>query len=238
MNEFAGSVKEYAAGGVGIVSLTAGGTGYATDRGYPAGLSTASVIFSGGGGHGATGVAYVNVSSGAIRALEITDPGKGYSGTVNVEIRGGHAAGVSTSQATACYAWGTTQVAPSEYFGFEFGNHDNVGRALGAFTYFNRLGSLMGGGYSNLTYSGFGWSAEDTYNYTSEFSFIHKEWYEEFFQLQMDYHQNQFKLKTARFGKLVLFNNGEVHYSGYGGHGQAWRQCHQSQNWICQMWLQ
>ena len=28
------------AGGVGIVSLTAGGIGYATDRGYPAGLST------------------------------------------------------------------------------------------------------------------------------------------------------------------------------------------------------
>ena len=86
MNEFAGSIKEYAAGGVGIVSLTAGGTGYTTDRGYPAGLSTASVIFSGGGGHGATGVAYVNVSTGVIRALEITDPGRGYSGSVSVEL--------------------------------------------------------------------------------------------------------------------------------------------------------
>lgn len=222
MNEFAGDVKEYAAGGVGIVSLTAGGSGYATDRGYPAGLSTASVIFSGGGGHGATGVAYVNVSTGAIRALEIKDPGKGYSGTVSVEIRGGHAAGVSTSQATAtAYAWGTTPVAPSEYFN-RFGNHDNVGRAIGAFTYFNRLGSLMGGGYSNATYSGFGWSGENTYNYTSEFSFIHKEWYEGVLPTPDGLPPKPIQIEDlGENGSLVLFNNGEVHYCGYNGHGQA-----------------
>lgn len=221
MNEFAGSIKEYAAGGVGIVSLTAGGTGYATDRGYPAGLSTASVIFSGGGGHGATGVAYVNVSTGVIRALEITDPGRGYSGSVSVEIRGGHAAGVSTSQATAtAYAWGTTPVAPSEYFN-RFGNFDTTGAAYGQFSYFNRLGSMMSGGYSSETY-GMGTSAEGNYNYTSEQSFVHKEWYEGVLPTPDGLPPKPIQCEDfGVYGKFVLFNNGEIHYMGYNGHGQA-----------------
>ena len=54
----------------------------------PAGLSTATVTFSGGSGTGASAVAYVS-AAGTIFGIDITNPGRGYTNPVSVTITGG-----------------------------------------------------------------------------------------------------------------------------------------------------
>ena len=78
----------------------------------------------------------------------------------------------------------------------------------------------MSGGYSSETY-GMGTSAEGNYNYTSEQSFVHKEWYEGVLPTPDGLPPKPIQCEDfGVYGKFVLFNNGEVHYMGYNGHGQ------------------
>lgn len=67
-----------ASGGVGEVSVTAGGTGYTSD---------VAVSFSGGGGSGAQAIVST-ATNGVIVAITVTNPGSGYTSPPTVAIAG------------------------------------------------------------------------------------------------------------------------------------------------------
>ena len=216
-NEYGGDDRGYAAGGVGIVTLTSGGSGYSTQIGYPAGLSTATVAFSGGGGAGASGVAYVN-ANGTIRAIEITDPGQGYSGAVTVSVTGGHDVGGGTNATATAYAYPDKR-APGDYQ-----NIWKTDDGSASFQYVNRRYGLMAGGYSDGVNTYFGHSGGPTggANAIHECSFIHNDWMEGLLPTPDGLPPKVVQVcQFYQYGMLVLFNNGEVHYAGYNAHGQA-----------------
>jgi hypothetical protein len=88
------AVPVVAAGSVTAITVTNGGTGYAT---------APTVAITGGGGSGATAVA--TVVSGVVTAITVTDDGAGYTTAPTVAIRGGGGSGAS---ATATIAAGVT----------------------------------------------------------------------------------------------------------------------------------
>ena len=75
------------AGGVGSVSLTAGGSGY---------TSVPTVSFTGGGGTGAAATATIN-GSGTVTKLTLTAPGSGYTSTPTITFTGGSGTGATAT---------------------------------------------------------------------------------------------------------------------------------------------
>ena len=69
--------------GVGIVAITDGGSGY---------TSAPSIMFTGGGGSGAAGIATIN-SAGVVTGVIITNPGSGYTSTPTVTFTSGGGSG-------------------------------------------------------------------------------------------------------------------------------------------------
>ena len=69
-------VFEYDVSGIPSISVTAGGSGY----------TSAIVNITGGGGYGAK--AKATITSGAVSAIEVTDPGRGYTSQPTVAITG------------------------------------------------------------------------------------------------------------------------------------------------------
>lgn len=77
-------------GGVGLVRLNAGGSGYTSEP---------AVVFSGGGGQDAA--ATVTVVNGALSEIVVTNPGTGYTSAPTVTISGGGGTG-ATAVADVC----------------------------------------------------------------------------------------------------------------------------------------
>jgi hypothetical protein len=73
------------------VYIIAGGSGY---------TSAPAVSFSGGGGSGAAGTAYV--VNGAVRAVVITNPGAGYTSAPSMTLTGGGGSGANWTVLTEC----------------------------------------------------------------------------------------------------------------------------------------
>jgi hypothetical protein len=206
-------------GGVGIVSLTSGGSGYTTTRGYPAGLSTAVVTISNGGGgtgFGASAVAYVG-ANGAISRIEITNPGFGYTSRPLVTISGG---GGSSATATA-FAY-QTKIGVGDTVGtFKGPGHEGGGYSLG---YINKQYGFVRAGYNDPSsgyHAGFSGNDSDDPVYC-ETPFVHLDWLEGLLPtpdgeppkaIQVEY--------NGHYQAMILFNNGEIHYAGYNGHGQS-----------------
>jgi len=209
-------------GGIGIVTVTSGGSGYTTTSGAPAGLSTATVTF-GGGGTGATGVAYVS-STGTISYIDITNPGSGYSntaGSISVTISGGGtpsatATATAYSYPTRCGMGDTTgQFKGPWHVCFAGGNESYL-------RYINRNYGLVQLGYQNATYGNGGNASGDADLITpSEAAFIHLEWLEGVLPTPDGQPPKIIQVEASAYATLVLFNNGEVHYAGYNGHGGA-----------------
>lgn len=206
-------------GGVGIVTLTSGGAGYTTTSGAPAGLSTATVTF-GGGGTGATGVAYVS-AAGTISYIDITNPGSGYSNPVTVTVSGG---GTPSATATATAYSYPTRCGMGDTVG-SFKGQWHVGYGGGGegwLKYINRNYGLVQLGYQNATYMT-GGNASGSANLItpSEAAFIHLDWLEGVLPTPDGQSPKVIQVEAGLYNTLVLFNNGEVHYAGYNGHGQA-----------------
>jgi hypothetical protein len=205
-------------GGVGIVSITNGGSGYTTSFGTPAGLSTAIVTFSGGSGTGASAVSYVS-AGGTIFNIEITDPGQGYTNPVSVTISGG-----GGSSATATAFTYTNKVGVGDTVGqFKGSWHNASGTGSESLIrYINRNYGLMQMGNNNATYNVMGTSSNDAdFHIPSEATFIHLDWYEGLLPTPDGLPPKVIQVEGAVFNNLVLFNNGEVHYTGYNGNGNA-----------------
>lgn len=207
-----------APGGVGIVTITNGGSGYTTSFGTPSGLSTATVTFSGGDGSGASAVAYVS-TAGTIFNIEITDPGQGYTNPVSVTITGG---GGSSATATA-FSY-QTKVGVGDTIGqFKGSWHNACGTgAESLIRYINRNYGLIQMGYNNATYNVMGTSSADAdFHIPSEATFIHLDWYEGLLPTPDGLPPKVIQVEGANYNNLVLFNNGEVHYAGYNGNNAA-----------------
>ena len=205
-------------GGVGIVTISNGGSGFTTTNGYPSGLSTATVSFTGNGGSGsgATGVAYVSVA-GTIFGIEITDPGSGYTNPISVTLSGGGGSGF---------------IATAFSYQSKVGMGDTVGQSANSsyggddaqtdcsFSYINRRYGLMH--YGGNTNDSFGMASEDVDSFVPvEASFVHLDWYEGLLPTPDGLPPKVIQVEHATHGNLVLFNNGEVHYAGYNTQGQA-----------------
>ena len=209
-------------GGVGIVTLTSGGAGYTTTSGSPAGLSTATVSF-GGGGTGATAVAYVN-SAGAISMIEITNPGSGYSntaGSISVTISGG---GTPSATATATAYSYPTRCGMGDTTGhFKGPWHAGFGGGGESWLkYINRNYGLVQLGYQNATYCTGGNASGNANLITpSEAAFIHLDWLEGVLPTPDGQPPKVIQFEGGLYNSLVLFNNGEVHYAGYNGNNAA-----------------
>jgi hypothetical protein len=206
-----------AVGGVGIVSITNGGSGFTTTSGYPAGLSTATVTFSGGSGTGASAVAYVS-AAGTIFGIDITDPGQGYTNPVSVTITGG-----GGSSATATAFTYTSKIGVGDTVGrFKGSWHVSLGGAESLIRYINRDYGLMQMGYNNATYNVMGTASNDSdFHIPSEATFIHLDWYEGLLPTPDGLPPKVIQVEGGTYNNLVLFNNGEVHYAGYNGNNAA-----------------
>lgn len=84
------SMSDYK-GKVRAVFMTAFGSGYTT---------APTVTFSGGGGTGAAGVAYVY--QGQVRAIHVTNPGSGYTSAPSITLSGSPGAGAAWNVYTEC----------------------------------------------------------------------------------------------------------------------------------------
>lgn len=207
-------------GTIGIVTITSSGSGYTTNRGTPAGLSTASVTFSGGAGVGASAVAYVS-AGGTIFDINITNPGSGYSNPITVTISGG---GSPSATATATSYVYTTRVGMGDTFGqFKGPWHSGFGvGGEGWLKYINRNYGLIQLGYQNSTYCTGGNASQNEKLITpSEAAFIHLDWLEGVLPTPDGLPPKVIQVEASLYNSLVLFNNGEVHYAGYNGSGQA-----------------
>ena len=205
-------------GGVGIVSITAGGSGFTTTTGYPAGLSAATVTFSGGPGAGASAVAYVS-AAGTIFRVEIVSPGSNYTNPVSVTITGGGGA-----SATATAFSFQTRVGMGDTFGtFKGSWHHGFGSGGESWLkYITRNYGLMQYGYNNSTYNANGYaSLSQRQAHPSEADFIHLDWYEGLLPTPDGLPPKVIQVEAGLYNTLVLFNNGEVHYAGYNGNYNA-----------------
>lgn len=204
-------------GGVGIVSITNGGSGFTTTFGTPGGLSTATVSFSGGSGTGASAVAYVSVG-GTITNIEITDPGINYSNPVSVTISGG---GGSSATATA-YAYQTKVGVGDTVGSFKGTWHVGWPGAESFVKYINRNYGLMQIGFNGSSYNSHGIASGDSdFHIPSEATFIHLDWYEGLLPTPDGLPPKIIQVECGVNNSLVLFNNGEVHYAGYNGNNAA-----------------
>jgi hypothetical protein len=206
-----------AVGGVGIVSITNGGSGFTTTSGYPAGLSTATVTFSGGSGTGASAVAYVS-AAGTIFGIDITDPGQRYTNPVSVTITGG-----GGSSATATAFTYTSKIGVGDTVGrFKGSWHVSLGGAESCIRYINRDYGMMQMGYNNSTYNVMGTASNDAdFHIPSEAAFVHLDWYEGLLPTPDGLPPKVIQVEGSTYNNLVLFNNGEVHYAGYNGNNAA-----------------
>ena len=78
-------IFEYDVAGIPSISVSAGGSGY----------GSAVVNISGGGGYGAK--AKATISGGAVSAIEVTNPGRGYTSTPTVTITGDGSSATATA---------------------------------------------------------------------------------------------------------------------------------------------
>ena len=81
------NIFEYDVAGIPSITVNAGGSGY----------GSAVVSITGGGGYGAK--AKATISGGAVTAIQVTDPGRGYTSTPTVTITGDGSSATATSAA-------------------------------------------------------------------------------------------------------------------------------------------
>ena len=209
-------------GGIGIVTITSGGSGYTTYHGqYPAGLSTCNVeiIDPAGIGTQASAVAYVS-TAGTIFGVQITDPGYGYgsqNGAVTINILDGGGSGATATGFAYTMKIGVADT--QSRFKPESASEYTTG-GEGFYKYINRQYGVMSHGFQNATYMSNGFASGVTdQNYSSEACFVHLDWYEGVLPTPDGEPPKAIQLENGMWTNYVLFNNGEVHGCGYNANG-------------------
>ena len=186
---------------------------------------------SGGGGSGFEGVAHIN-SSGQIFQCEIVNPGEGYtsSPTINIDnsVSGytGRSGGSNPSFSTyvttnsSAGATGTNvlvcmgdSIGPSK----TYGSHNTQYN----YRYINRRYMFVSQGVNEYRSGCVSTSGDGNSNNFSEGNFVNLDYIDGLLPTPDGEYPKIIQVESGGRNTLVLFNNGEVHYCGYNGHGQS-----------------
>ena len=211
-------------GGVRNTNLHTPGSGFTVPEGVPIGVSTATVTFVGSFDVVPKAVAQVN-SNGSVERIIITDPGKvnnygqSITGTVsqtgatsasfNVEYNPESSIGIGDSVGSFITQEGSIGL-PGNQYGYQ------------SFAYINRRYGLYHGGFGahGSVGSGQGFGQMPV---ASESAFINVDYLDGLLPTPDGERPKIIQVEgcPSLGATLVLFNNGEVHYSGYNGYGEA-----------------
>jgi len=197
------------------------------------------LVASGGGGSGFVGVAHIN-ASGTCFQCDIVDPGSGYTSTPTISVDttvsgytgvvGGGSLPTFGCIVTTNNTNGATGTSALVGMGDSigpvkpYGTHDTL---FNQWRYINRRGQLVNFGanqyQSGCTSSGTTASEDaNTGDQTiTEGVFVNLDYLDGVLGTLDGEYPKPLQVENHGYGTLVLFTNGEIHYSGYNGHGQA-----------------
>lgn len=221
----------YSGGSIRAVNITNIGGGFSKESPYvPAGITTTAVVSLDNPGFGTGFEAVAAIAhDGTISHILIRNPGINYndqSGQITGTVTGGTSTATftcivnGTNNNNGLSQKGTHKGTGTIYGRFKgHGRHNATTGGEGAVTYVNRRHGLMSSGYVTGSRGGFGNSG--THPFLSESCFVHKSWLDGTLPTPDGLPPKIIQVEAGLDGTLVLFNNGEVHYSGYNGHGQG-----------------
>lgn len=209
------------------VNLHTPGSGFTVPEGIPIGVSTATVTFTGSFEVEPKAVAQIDPTNGSVERIIITDPGKvsnygqNITGTVtqtgatsasfNVEFNPESSIGIGDSVGSFITQEGS--------LGLPGNKHGNS-----TFAYINRRYGLYHGGHGayGCVGAGHGYGSYQM-PVASEAAFINVDYLDGVLPTPDGERPKIIQVEgcPSLGATLVLFNNGEVHYSGYNGNGEA-----------------
>ena len=225
-------------GTINTLYITGNGSGWLTSnrvKGKTGSPKTGMIRLtaSGGGGSGFEGVAHIN-TSGQIFQCEIINPGKGYTGTPSISYddsvsgytgrSGGSdpSFGVYVTTNSTAGATGTSvlvgmgdSIGPAKPYGTHNPMYD--------YGFINRRGMWMSYGRDYYKMSCIAKNDNDTANTSAhnEGNFCNLDYIDGLLPTPDGEYPKVIQVEHGQGNTLWLFNNGEVHYSGYNGYGEA-----------------
>ena len=225
-------------GTINTLRITGSGSGWLTSnrvKGKTGSPKTGMIRLtaSGGGGSGFEGVAHIN-TSGQIFQCDIVNPGKNYTSAPSIVIDSSVAGytgrsggsnpsfGVYVTTNSTNGATGTSvlvgmgdSIGPAKTYGTHNPMYD--------FSYINRRGGYIGYGRDYYKMSGIAKNDNDSANTSAqnEANFCNLDYIDGLLPTPDGEYPKIIQVEHGQGNTLWLFNNGEVHYAGYNGHGQA-----------------
>ena len=199
------------------------GSGFTVPEGIPIGVSTATVNFFGSFDVAPKAVAQIN-TNGSVERIIITDPGKvsNYSQTITGTVT---QTGATSASFNVVYnpeiSIGIGDSVGSFITQDILGPHGNQ-YGCAHFAYINRRFGLYHGGYGGVGCVGAG-QGFGQMPVASEAAFINVDYLDGILPTPDGERPKIIQVEgcPALGATLVLFNNGEVHYSGYNAYGEA-----------------
>ena len=225
-------------GTINTLYITGNGSGWLTSnrvKGKTGSPKTGMIRLtaSGASGSGFEGVAHIN-SSGQIFQCEIINPGKGYTGspTINIDTSVSGYTGRSGGSNPSFGTYVTTNsTAGATGTSVLVGMGDSIGPAkpygthnpMYDYGFINRRGMWMSYGRDYYRMSCIAKNDNDTANTSAhnEGNFCNLDYIDGLLPTPDGEYPKVIQVEHGQGNTLVLFNNGEVHYAGYNGHGQA-----------------
>ena len=225
-------------GTINTLYITGSGSGWLTSnrvKGKTGSPKTGMIRLtaSGASGSGFEGVAHIN-TSGQIFQCEIINPGKNYSGspTINIDTSVSGYTGRSGGSNPSFGTYVTTNsTAGATGTSVLVGMGDSIGPAkpygthnpMYDYGYINRRGGWVSYGRDYYKCSGIAKNDNDTANTSAqnEGNFCNLDYIDGLLPTPDGEYPKIIQVEHGQGNTLYLFNNGEVHYAGYNGHGQA-----------------
>ena len=225
-------------GTINTLYITGNGSGWLTSnrvKGKTGSPKTGMIRLtaSGASGSGFEGVAHIN-SSGQIFQCEIINPGKGYTGSPSINIDTsvsgytGRSGGSNPSFGTYVT---TNSTAGATGTSVLVGMGDSIGPAktygthnpMYDYGYINRRGGWVAYGRDYYKISGIAKNDNDAANTSAhnEGNFCNLDYIDGLLPTPDGEYPKVIQVEHGQGNTLWLFNNGEVHYSGYNGYGEA-----------------
>ena len=225
-------------GTINTLYITGSGSGWLTSnrvKGKTGSPKTGMIRLtaSGASGSGFEGVAHIN-SSGQIFQCEIINPGKGYTGSPSINIDTsvsgytGRSGGSNPSFGTYVT---TNSTAGATGTSVLVGMGDSIGPAktygthnpMYDYGYINRRGGWVAYGRDYYKISGIAKNDNDAANTSAhnEGNFCNLDYIDGLLPTPDGEYPKIIQVEHGQGNTLWLFNNGEVHYSGYNGYGEA-----------------
>ena len=225
-------------GTINTLYITGNGSGWLTSnrvKGKTGSPKTGMIRLtaSGGGGSGFEGVAHIN-TSGQIFQCEIINPGKNYTSSPSIVIDTG-VSGYTGRSGGSNPSFGTyvttNSTAGATGTSVLVGMGDSIGPAktygthnpMYDYGYINRRGGWVAYGRDYYKISGIAKNDNDAANTSAhnEGNFCNLDYIDGLLPTPDGEYPKVIQVEHGQGNTLWLFNNGEVHYSGYNGYGEA-----------------